>query len=128
VTTYSDLPFIFDSGVKRAIRRLKSTKTVSSDDIVSFIIKVCSEIFVSVLKHILNLGLSNGGFPSLWKETTVVPMFTKGSSVLETNYRPISLLNNFSKVLKLVFMTSLPVTSNQNYILLNVDLINLNQL
>jgi hypothetical protein len=51
------VPFIFDSDVKQAFQRLKSTKSVGLDDIPSFIIKGCSEIFVPVLKHIFNLSL-----------------------------------------------------------------------
>jgi hypothetical protein len=65
-TTSSDflnVPFVFDSDVRREIRRLKSTKSVGPDDIPSFIIKACSEIFVPVLKHIFNISLSNGVFP-----------------------------------------------------------------
>jgi hypothetical protein len=91
-TTSSDflnVPVVFDSDVKRAIQCLKSTKSVGLDDILSFIIKGCSEIFVPVLKHIFNLSLSNRGFPSLWKEAAVVSIFKKGSSVLLTNYRSI---------------------------------------
>jgi hypothetical protein len=51
-TTSSDflnVPFIFDADVRRTIRRLKSTKSVAPDDIPSFIIKGCSQIFVPVL-------------------------------------------------------------------------------
>jgi hypothetical protein len=83
-TTSSDLnvPFVSDSDVRRTIRRLKSTKSVGPDDIPSFIIKGCSEIFVPVLKHTFNLGLSNGGFPSLWKEAAVVPIFKKAAAFL----------------------------------------------
>jgi hypothetical protein len=65
-TTSSDflnVPFVLDSDVRRAFRRLKSTKSVGPDDIPCFIIKGCSELFAPVLKHIFNLGLSNGGFP-----------------------------------------------------------------
>jgi hypothetical protein len=53
-TTSSDflnVSFIFDSDVRLAILRLKSTKSVGADDIPSFIIKGCSEIFVPLLKH-----------------------------------------------------------------------------
>jgi hypothetical protein len=94
--------FVFDSDVRWAIRRLKSTKSVGPDDICSFIIKGCSEIFVPVLKHMFNLSLSNGVFPSLWKEEAVVRIFKKGSCAVMTNYRHISLLNNFSKFFEII--------------------------
>jgi hypothetical protein len=100
---FLNVPFVFDADVRRAVRRLKSTKTVSPDDIRSFfIIKGCSEIFVPELNHIFNLSLSNGGFPSLWKEAASVPISKKGSSALVTNYRSVSLLNNFSKVFEII--------------------------
>jgi hypothetical protein len=41
-------------------------------------------------------------FPSLWREAVVLPIFKKGSSALVTNYRPSSLLNNFSKVFEII--------------------------
>jgi hypothetical protein len=74
-TTSSDflnVLFVFDSDIRRAIRRLKSTKLVGPNGIPSFIIKGCSEIFVPVIKHIFNLRLSNGFFSSLWKESAAV--------------------------------------------------------
>jgi hypothetical protein len=39
----------------KALRRLRPSKSVRLDDILSFVIKGCSEIVVSVLKHIFNL-------------------------------------------------------------------------
>jgi hypothetical protein len=69
-----------------------------------------------------------GYFPSLWKEVTVVPIFKKGGSALVTNYRPIWLLNNFSKVFEIIIHDQFSYYLNQNYIHLNMDLLNLNQL
>jgi hypothetical protein len=96
--TCSDLlnvPYIYDSDVKCAISHLRSTKSVGPDEIPNFIIKGCSDIFIPLLRHIFNLSLSTGKFPSLWKQAAVVPIFKKGNRV---NYRPISILNNFSKI------------------------------
>jgi hypothetical protein len=50
------------------------------------------------LRHIFNLSLSTGKFPSLWKQAAVIPIFEKGNRALLVNYRPISILNNFSKI------------------------------
>jgi hypothetical protein len=49
------------------------------------------------MKHIINLILSQC-FPALWKEAAVVPIFKKGNSASVNNYRPILILNNFSKL------------------------------
>jgi hypothetical protein len=93
-----NIPHISDSNVKRGISRLHSTKCVGPDEVPNFIIKGCSEIFTPLLSHIFNLSLLTGNFPSLWKKAAVVPIFKKGKSALAANYRPISILNNFSKM------------------------------
>jgi hypothetical protein len=94
---FLNIPHISDSDVQRAISRLSSTKCVGPDEIPNFIIKGCSEIFTPFLCHIFNLSLFTGKFPSLWKKAAVVPIFKKGNRVLVGNYRPMSILNNFSK-------------------------------
>jgi hypothetical protein len=38
----------------------------------------------------------------LWKQTAVVPVFKKGSSAVVSNYRPISILNKFSKIFEFI--------------------------
>jgi hypothetical protein len=37
-------------------------------------------------------------FPILWKQAAVVPVFKTGNSAIVTNYRPITIVNNFSKI------------------------------
>jgi hypothetical protein len=72
--------------------------SVGPDGIPSFIIKGCSTIFAPLLKYIFNLSLSQEHFSAQWKKAIIVPIFKKGNTSLVCNYRPISLLNNFSKV------------------------------
>ena len=86
------------SDVQNAIKRLRPTKSVGLDGIPSFIIKGCSEIFVPVLKFIFNLSLSQNVFPKLWKQAAIVPVFKKGKASSVGNYRPVAILNNFSKI------------------------------
>ena len=57
------------------------------------------------LTILFNKSLSEGQFPTSWKEARVTPIFKgKGSASQPTNYRPISLLPCLSKVFeRLVF-------------------------
>jgi hypothetical protein len=96
-SNFLNAPPISDSDVKKAIRHLSSLKSVGEDEIPSFIIEGCSESFAPLLRHIFNTSLLKGKFPTLWKQVAVVPIFKKGNSILVTNYRPITILNNFSK-------------------------------
>jgi retron-type reverse transcriptase len=74
--------------------------SVGLDEIPNFIIKGCSDIFIPLLRHMFNLSLSTGKFPSLWKQAAVVHTFKKGNRALTVNYRPISILNNVSKIVE----------------------------
>ena len=59
---------------------------------------------ISILSYIFNLSLSQGKFISNFKHAKIIPLFKKGSAKDVSNYRPISLLSCFSKILqKLVY-------------------------
>jgi hypothetical protein len=93
---------ISDADVCKAIKRLKPSKTVGLDDIPGFVIKRCSVIFIPTLRHIFNLSLTQQHFPTVWKEAAIVLVFKSGNRASASNYRPISILNNFSKLLELI--------------------------
>jgi hypothetical protein len=57
-------------------------------------------IYKKALTFIFNLSLSNGTFPNLMKIAKVRPIFKKGQKHNIANYRPISILPVFSKILE----------------------------
>jgi hypothetical protein len=97
---FFNIPYISDSDVQQVISRLRSTKCVGPDEIPNLIIKGCSEILTPLSHHVFNLILLTGKFPSLWKKTAVVPIFKKRNRALVGNYRPVSILSNFSKIVE----------------------------
>lgn len=96
------LPNISHEDVKDAIRKLKPTKSKGTDGIPNFIIKGCADILIPVLAHIFNLSLTTGIYPSKWKEAVITPVFKSGKKNDIKNYRPISILNNFSKLFEII--------------------------
>jgi hypothetical protein len=94
---------ISDLDVCKAVKRPKSSKSVGLDDIPGFVIKGCSGIFIPILRHTFNLSLPRQHFPTSWKEAAIVPVFKRGSPAAASNYRPISILSNFSKLLDSLF-------------------------
>ena len=63
-------------------------------------IKICDEALV---KPLLNHWL----FPSIWKKSSIVPVYKKGDKQIIYNYRPISLLSISGKIPEKIRITSI---------------------
>ena len=71
------------------------------------------------LTFICNLSFSTGCFPDRMKTAKVVPLFKNGERNIFTNYRPVSLLCQFSNILEKLFAIRLDTFINFNNILSN---------
>ena len=70
------------------------------DELPPFVAKTCMDGYIEPITHLVNESLKSGIFPSELKLARVVPIFKSGDPSLLTNYRPISVLSFFSKILK----------------------------
>ena len=61
--------------------------------------KLLSPLISSLLSQIINESLQSGIFPDKMKLAKVIPLFKKGCPLTASNYRPISLLSVFSKII-----------------------------
>ena len=68
----------------------------------SMVKKIINNI-VKPFTFICNLSFSSGIFPDRLKVAKVIPLFKAGDKSLFTNYRPVSLLPQFSKILEKLF-------------------------
>ena len=59
------------------------------------------------ISRIINNSFTTGVFPELFKMAKVIPIHKKDSKLNVTNYRPISLLSNISKIFERVMHTRL---------------------
>lgn len=82
------------------INSLKSKHSYGFDEITSVLLKKCSHLISKPLSHICNNMLKTGTFPERLKLSIVKPMYKKGAKEKMENYRPISLLSTFSKILE----------------------------
>ena len=80
---------------------------VGYDNLDAFVIKQVIDLIVKPFTHIVNLSISSGIFPDLLKIARVVPIFKSGDRKLISNYRPVSILPIFSKVLERVIYNRL---------------------
>ena len=86
------------------IDKFKPKTSRGYDGISSKLLKNTILSVITPITHIMNLSLEHGVFPTDMKLAKVIPIFKKGNNQLFQNYRPISLLPVFSKVLeKLVY-------------------------
>ena len=85
---------------------LKASKSAGTDNIPSTLIKDGAEKIAAPLTFLINLSLQLGTFPTTEK-TAKTPIFKSGDRTLPDNYRPISVLNVFSKVLERIVYNQL---------------------
>ena len=86
--------------IKNVISTLKSKLSNGADNIPLKIIKFIPENVLNLLAWIFNLSLQLGKFPEKFKIAKIIPIHKKGDPKDVNNYRPISLLSSFSKILE----------------------------
>ena len=97
---------------------MKANKSFGYDGISSKIIKIIAEEISKPLVHIFNLTFSIGTIPDSLNVALVTPIFKSNDEKKYENYRPISVLNCFSKLLeKLMTMRLTKFILNKNNIL-----------
>jgi len=94
--------------VKNAIKA-SSDATCSLDIIPTALLKSCLDALLDPITNIINLSLSDGTFPSIYKHAIVKPLLKKYNLPKEdqSSYRPISNLNFISKILERIIHTRL---------------------
>ena len=87
--------------LKDAFFSLKINKSTGHDDISSYnVVSKCFGELCTPLKDIFDLSFENGIFPDSLKIAKVTPVYKSGDSSSLRNYRPISVLPCFSKMLE----------------------------
>ena len=91
---------ISDSEVLNVLLNLDTTKAMGPDGIPPIVLQRCATALYQPLCYLFNLTLQLTHLPRDWKVHKIVPIFKSGDPTSVKNYRPISLLNNTSKVLE----------------------------
>ena len=84
----------------RIVNKLKSKRSSGYDDISNVVTKDLINVIKVPLCMVFNKSLHNGEFPDLMKVARVIPLHKGGNKDVPGNYRPISLLPVFSKILE----------------------------
>ena len=116
-----DSPLVFTpTSTQEIISIIKSLNMKNSfgyDEISTKILKIRTNFICSPLTYIFNKSVSTGIFPERLKYSIVKPFHKKGTKTDPSNYRPISMLTAFSKVLEKVLYSRLMDYLNSNNLL-----------
>ena len=89
------------------IIKLLNNSAPGPDGIDSKVVKSSYISFIRPLRHVFNLSISKGVFPNELKLAYVTPVYKSGDKFSINNYRPVSVISVFSKILEKLMYTRL---------------------
>ena len=90
-----------EQDVLEACKQLNSKSSCDTYGLSQAVVIRDADIMAPMLSHLANCSIQTGTFPDQLKVARVIPVYKeKGEKFLYTNYRPISLLPAFSKILE----------------------------
>jgi len=99
------------------VSSFRDNKSPGHDNIGPKLLKLILNFIIDPLVHIYNLSFATGCVPLHLKIAKVIPVFKKGDKTNPSNYRPISLLSIFDKILEKLMYKRLYSFLNKNSIL-----------
>ena len=103
--------------VTTAIVSLSNSSSTDFYDLNSKLIKSTIDIIIIPLTFLINLCFAEGYFPEALKYTKVIPLFKKGDSSSIDNYRPISIVPIFGKIIEIILKNRLSFYFESNSLL-----------
>ena len=82
----------------KVINNLNIAKTCQVNDIPTKVIKTNKDIFANFITDHFNYCIANGEFPDGLKHADIIPVDKKNEKCNKTNYRPVSIQTNISKI------------------------------
>lgn len=103
--------------INYTINNMKGDSAPGKDGITINIIKHIKKSISDILEHIFNTILVECNIPNSFKTALITPIHKGGDKSDITNYRPISLLNVFSKIFERIVKKRLLTYLEENFIL-----------
>jgi len=88
------------SEIINIVHAFRNSKSPGPDNIGPKLLKLTLDDLIEPLVYICNLSFGTGCVPDSLKIAKVIPIFKKGDNSNPSNYRPISLLSIFHKLLE----------------------------
>ena len=107
---------VIEEEVRTIIKGLKLSSE-GWDTVSPIILKATYENILQPITHIYNQSFSHGIFPKELKIAKVIPLFKSGDPLCFVNYRPVSILPLFSKILERLMYNRLLSFINKHEVL-----------
>ena len=107
---------VTENEVENIIKSLK-VSSAGWDLVSACVVKKSYNFVLSPLTHVMNLSIVTGIFPNELKVARVIPLFKSGDITAFSNYRPVSVLPLFSKILERLMYTRLLSFINKHKLL-----------
>ena len=104
------------------VKKFSNKSSLDCNDMSMSIIKEIIPFVVNPFTYICNLSFYGGDFPNAMKIAKVIPVHKNDAKNEFSNYRPISLLPQFSKILEKLFDLRMEKFINKHNILLDCQL------
>ncbi|CAJ0595038.1 unnamed protein product [Cylicocyclus nassatus] len=99
------------------LRKLKSSTFLTTDGIPQIVFKRCANQLATPVSILINLSLSSGELPDVWKQGKVVPIPKVQSPCKVTEFRPISINSVVCKVAEKIVRRKLLAFCAQNHLI-----------
>jgi len=109
--------FISYNELYNLILTLNNSRSSSDDNISNKLMKACVLELINPLLYLFNSSFEQGVFPDKLKCAKVIPLFKGLDPAVMANYRPISLVSTFSKILEKLMFTRINDYLKKNNIL-----------
>ena len=103
--------------VASIIKAFKNNKSTGPSSIPTKFLKLFQNTLSESIALLANLSFSTGIFHTNQKTANVIPLFKNNDHKLRSNYQPISLLSNLSKIIEILIHARLTLFLNSNSIL-----------
>ena len=93
--------------IYKILLSIKHGKSTGEDKIPPKFVKATADILVKPFTKMINKSIKECFFPTRAKVATILPLFKCSERILKNNYRPVSVLSTFSKVLERVMKSQI---------------------
>ena len=110
---------VTETSILNVIKKLKPKTSSGVDCVSNKLLKQIAPIIISPLHYLINLSLETGFVPQQMKVSKIIPLYKTGSGDKSnfSNYRPISILSSFAKLIEKIVCSQLMYYLNNHGLL-----------